>query len=114
MSLIDDICKDREAGTPGPWVVEEDIIANQVQGFPLILADTYMVVGTEGMYGDIDTDYANAKRIARVPDMEAALLAAEELADAIKGCYMDFSSDHDATRYWDALDAYRRATGDSQ
>lgn len=59
--------------TPGPWRVEVDNSSAQVQGFPLITSETYTVVGNEGMYGDIDTDYANAHLIAAAPDLYEAL-----------------------------------------
>ena len=59
--------------TPGPWVVVTDDTAAQVKGFPCIHSDNYIVVGVEGMYGDIETDYANARLIAAAPDLLEAL-----------------------------------------
>jgi hypothetical protein len=55
--------------TPGPWRVEIDKSAAQVKGFPVIEADEYTVVGTEGIYGDVDTDMANARLIAAAPEL---------------------------------------------
>jgi len=59
--------------TPGPWVVVTDESAAQVKGYPCIYADGYTVVGTEGMFGDIETDFANAHLIAAAPDLLDAL-----------------------------------------
>ena len=59
--------------TKGPWRVVVDEEAAQVKGFPCIEAEDYEVVGTEGMYGDLDTDYANAHLIAAAPDLYEAL-----------------------------------------
>lgn len=59
--------------TPGPWVVVKDESAAQVAGFPCIYANDYTVVGTEGMYGDIEEDFANAHLIAAAPDLYEAL-----------------------------------------
>ena len=59
--------------TPGPWAVVTDDTAAQVKGFPCIHSDNYIVVGVEGMYGDIETDYANARLIAAAPDLLEAL-----------------------------------------
>ena len=65
--------------TPGPWVVIADESAAQVKGFPCIESDGYTVVGLEGMYGDIETDFANARLIAAAPDMLEALQAAQSM-----------------------------------
>jgi hypothetical protein len=61
--------------TRGPWVVVADETAAQVRGYPCIYADGYTVVGTEGMYSDIETDFANARLIAAAPDLYMALEA---------------------------------------
>lgn len=69
MSMIDDIRKDRERGTVGAWKRTKD---------------SYEVADADGWY--VCRSFSgptNARRIARVPDMEAALLAADELADAV-------------------------------
>lgn len=67
--------------TPGPWVVVADESAAQVKGFPCIYANNYTIVGTEGMYGDIDTDFANAHLIAAAPDLYEALEFAMTIAN---------------------------------
>jgi hypothetical protein len=108
MSMIDDIKRDREDGTPGPWVSGHyDDIGDEVE------IQTY-----EGEYvASIDCDgafegniaeciYANARRIARVPDMEAALFAADELARELETLHdAEFSG---SLRR--ALAAYHKAT----
>lgn len=104
MSLIDDIRKDREAGTPGPWLghnmVNSDgrpmtpdeigeYVCNSVKmGKP----DRFLFVGAKHSDGgDCDICHtgngpkgeSNTRRIARVPEMEAALIAADELVKAM-------------------------------
>lgn len=58
--------------TPGPWLVEVDE-SSQVERYPMIASENYGVVGSEGMYGVIETDYANAHLIAAAPDLYEAL-----------------------------------------
>lgn len=109
-NLLDQIKADREAGTPGPWAWE---------GGEMVCADGKVIdhVSYEGMWFaryDEAEDAANARRIARVPDMEAALLAAGELADAA-GVMMDQCDDGDgyteaaAIRAANAIAAFRKA-----
>lgn len=86
-NLLDQIKADREAGTPGPWAWE---------GGEMVCADGKVIdhVSYEGMWFaryDEAEDAANARRIARVPDMETALLAAGELADKLEA--MDAQDD---------------------
>jgi hypothetical protein len=80
----EEIKQDQEQGTDGPWVVIEDENAEQVRGFPCIYAPGYTVVGLEGMYGDINTDFANARRIARLPELEEAYLTQAAEIEAFK------------------------------
>lgn len=60
--------------TPGPWFVE---VGNDPSAwanyFPKVVTEKYIVVGTEGMYGDRETDLANARLIAAAPEMLEAL-----------------------------------------
>lgn len=103
MNLIDQIKSDREAGTPGPWSGHNMIHADRgTQMTPdeigLYVAHSVrigdpsrflFVSGKHADGGDCDVCHtgngprgpANTRRIARVPDMEAALLSAAELAD---------------------------------
>ncbi len=87
MSLIDDIKRDSEAGTPGPWVFEPATDK---------LSDGDKVRGGDGFSVCCNTDFYptavlvdDMKRIARVPTLENQVLrdaeikaAAEELAEA--------------------------------
>jgi hypothetical protein len=117
MSLIDDIKRDQSAGTPGPWWTRSRYNGTDM-GCAIIAVrtDSGQLPGnpTRGMVGwasaILNTEArkceANARRIARVPDMEAALIAAERLADAAHATIHD---DCD-TSLVDALAAYRAAT----
>lgn len=114
----EEIKQDQEQGTDGPWVVIEDENAEQVRGFPCIYAPGYTVVGLEGMYGDINTDFANARRIARLPELEEAYLAqaAEmaELESALKKAdelsrSVEFYGSGVPRPVWDLLTEYRLA-----
>jgi hypothetical protein len=61
--------------TPGPWWVEggDPDAASWAARWPNIHADGYEVVGAQGLYGDYDTDMANARLIAAAPDLLEAL-----------------------------------------
>lgn len=118
-TLIDQIRKDREAGTDGPWKMETVRTScgtcHKVGPFPPASENLRSLKRyTHACFYD---DYppgvghphliANARRTARVPDMEAALLAAEELADVCE-------RDGHCIRLTDAIEraliAYREAT----
>ena len=91
MSIFDDIRRDREAGTPGPWGHREhwaDDDEREVYG----RADEtppfgeWSAIATVSAYDDTeygDKAEANARRIARVPELERIALDAEELAAAV-------------------------------
>ena len=100
MTLIEQIKADREAGTPGPW----HKVGASVQKSPNESAIAVCVSA-----GDRDRIEAseNARRIARVPDLEAALLAAEELAGAALSQWEVGTA---STELHFALLAYRKAT----
>lgn len=61
--------------TPGPWRVEIDDSPDAAWAWqwPTIVSDEYEVVGTEGLYGDLETDMANARLIAAAPELLVAL-----------------------------------------
>jgi hypothetical protein len=61
--------------TPGPWFVEinESEDADWSRKWPTIQSAEYEIVGTEGLYGEIETDKANARLIAAAPDLLEAL-----------------------------------------
>ena len=61
--------------TPGPWMVVVDESAAQCPGFPVIEAQDYTIVGVEGMFGELETDFANAHLIAAAPELYAVLEA---------------------------------------
>lgn len=116
MSMIEDIKRDREAGTPGPWSAFTDDTAphtNIVSPVPHTSC-VFSLAGRDKRHPDID-------RLCRVPDMEAALIAAEELADAAEcirhwhdamadGSGMVVSSEH-VHKLREKVTAYRAATG---
>jgi len=110
MSMIEDIKRDREAsydkGSWKPHKGEYQWWAYTASGYP--------VCSISGC------DYEHrARRIARVPDMEAALIAAEELADAVSALTSRPDSANggrliltvDVNRAEQKLAAYRAATG---
>ncbi|WP_233270448.1 hypothetical protein [Chachezhania sediminis] len=105
MGMIDDIKRDREAGTPGPWTGHNMVHADGRAMTPDEIGEYVcnsvkmgepnkflFVIGKHADGGDCDVCHtgngprgaANTARIARVPDMEAALLAAADLADALE------------------------------
>ena len=96
--MIDAIKRDREAGTPGPWGLLTDTGINSPHSSGLLFSawdpravDDTKEEGESWLAMRTRTDpardamksetHSNARRIARVPAMEAALLAAVELAD---------------------------------
>ena len=108
MSLLDEIKRDREAGTPGPWCNSHlDTREFEVEENGQPVGETY---------GRDDETFANARRCVRVPDMEKALLAAEKLAkatDALMERDTETSGSAEQPYYDDvdaALAAYRAAT----
>lgn len=105
MSLIEKIKADREAGTPGPFVISFESIDPE-----------WCVVTTAGgsIFANVHSagnGETNARRIARVPEMEASLLAAEELAQALEAAaHNKGTNPDDVKRTAAALVAYREAT----
>lgn len=93
--LIEQIKRDREAGTPGPWVAPYETYDN---GWTLDTGsqNSYVGIGpacesedmppvaitaVEMAFGMDDVLDANARRIARVPEMEARIMSdADEIA----------------------------------
>ena len=128
MTLIDKIKADREAGTAGPWEVRDcETYGDRCKTFYQEVWNdgVDILVTTEVTRAHNDGGAANMRRIARVPDMEAALLAADALDDASDaiinnaenlGNYSDpqaslpLSCIKDLTA---ALAAYRKAVGDA-
>lgn len=82
-TIFDDIRRDAEAGTPGPWVIS-DATPGRIIGAGAAVADTNIRF-TGLLDGEVGV---NARRIARVPELERIALAAERLAkagDAVAG-----------------------------
>lgn len=118
MNMIEQIKADREAGTPGPWSAFTDDTAphtNIVSPVPHTRC-VFSLAGRDKRHPDI-------KRVCRVPDMEAALIAAEEMAgaaDCIRhwhdamadGSGMVVSSEH-VHKLREAVAAYRATIGAS-
>lgn len=77
---IEQIKADREAGTHGPWHVIEDWYGEDVEGYN-INSPCSEIIGCEGLMGCKEID---ARRIARVPDMEDALIEVVELLESIR------------------------------
>ena len=102
MTLIDKIKADREAGTAGPW---EACATDDLSLFVCADNETH-----DPLIATINTvNPADARRIANVPNMEAALLAADALGLAID----DAASVDNAGVVATALAAYRKAIGDA-
>jgi hypothetical protein len=115
MSLIDDIKRDRDAGTPGPWIQNLGMLTKYDGDTtkPIEVAGLGMAHFSAGSLSFCH-QIANSRRIARVPDMEAALLAAENLANAVSVLSGAACLDDDGPSDWEnmrsALVAYREAT----
>lgn len=84
--LLEQIKNDREAGTPGPWLIPDKSSLGCIENHGgEIIAETYGI-------GENCSGYdADARRIARVPEMETLLMeqaakleAAEAMAEALK------------------------------
>lgn len=79
---LDELIADREAGTDGPWRFDGDW-----HRLPTILSgpcNEICTVKKRGFPGRSDhtkAESANARRIARLPDLEAAYLEAVELLE---------------------------------
>lgn len=114
MNMIEQIKADREAGTNGPW--DEDLIKTAWRGGQQSLINAspslapYVALAISDGIVDVD-----ARRIARVPDMETALIAADELANVY--ALYESRANADSPDDWAAMDnalaAYRAAIGDT-
>ena len=122
MRLLDEIKRDQQNGTPGPWSlgVEADSFVDMPTTLWLAIGpkdfSPVVLAVDEGPYDDVGKPEsevtANARRCVRVPDMEKALLAAEELAEAADACVMEaLYNDQPMPRDLErALNAFRAAT----
>ena len=99
---IDELKRDRAAGTQGPWV--HNVMCEDV-------GDPYLdYVSGNGRVVAGETTETDARRIARVPDLEAAYIAlaarvkaADELAER---AYHVFQSEYTNTRHLEGAKAY--------
>ena len=120
MTLIDDIRKDREPPQVKRLSGQEwSVVPGQSPGTLYVRGPSFttMVITTASDLSGEDyiARNADARRIARVPDMEAALLAAEELAQAVGDWSMPrgsngMTSPDEGHPLMAALAAYRKAT----
>ncbi len=90
MSIFDEIRADIANGTPGPWECNDPEKYDQKWGGVFSKTAVY-APGVlfawrcaEVQGPDNETEFANARRIARVPKLEQIALAAEELAKAVQ------------------------------
>lgn len=95
---IKQMTADREAGTPGPWRV------GPVDDTRVESADGSEVADIDGDYNQPETwpvMEANARRIARVPDLEAEVLRLRQALKIIAGysqCIDNLMSNVDVAR----------------
>ena len=115
MTLIDKIKADREWGSNGPFFADSDTdwcldTSGENSCYYINSADgPWAVVAVESAFGEDNRNDADMRRVCRIPDMEAALLAAEELARLVVAqSSMSNLGEIDA-----ALAAYRKAVGDT-
>ena len=98
MTLFDQIKADREAGTPGPWSVSESPIGprhwrirSDVETYKFDhrtmsqeIAITMPIYGPYAYLKWPKKEAANARRVARVPELEAIALAAKRALEAAR------------------------------
>lgn len=116
MDLIERIKRDREAGTDGPWLRENaTVYALMHSGWRKGVEEFKNRFSCYVQHDQKDSTpeeaEANARRIASVPEMEAALLAAEQVSKWLEACTKSefFKWDADQLEYaMEALKAYRK------
>lgn len=98
MTVFDDIRADREAGTPGGWEISTDVCGYEtctIHGIEKLPTEDGLgqgwcyikgprAINDEWYWPDEAAQSANARRIARVPELEAIALAAEKMAEALE------------------------------
>lgn len=115
MSMIEDIKRDREGMPDGGWFSLPMQGPRAQNNFARVFAtdDDLRYIAdcrdTLNFHSKTDNE-TNARRIARVPSMEAALLAAEELADAVDEWSAKGRTEATAAALNTALGNYRAAT----
>lgn len=82
---IADIKKDREVGTIGPWRTQEDFLnVYALSGGTTGITTAIAKLFKHEVEGGKEEALANLRRVARVPEMEEALIAAADLAPRVK------------------------------
>ncbi len=79
---IKEVIADREAGIAENWVVKWRTDGTSIISMGSVESGPHMQADLP-FEKDWIRDVANARRIARVPELEAAVIAAEELADMV-------------------------------
>ena len=111
MSIFDDIRNDVKGGTPGPWEWSEEY-PDDLR--PLWICDMCQGQGYL-LWDDTEKEDIDARRIARVPDLERIALAAEKLEKAAELVTSDCApTAWDWKRYSAARDAFRAAVEEAQ
>lgn len=99
MTIIKDIKADMAAGTAGPWREGRFLSVHPSADIGGTIASTS---GRSGAWQGPDQASANARRIARVPEMEALVLAGDRLVKAINAV-RDVSGQGDVTATLDMM-----------
>ena len=112
MSIFDEIKSDLENGTPGVWERTPNGMGKGLSEFGIQGRDDRRGICSTGGYedgkdGTFEENKANARRIARLPDLERIALAAKELADATDR-FME--NGYELIPMMNALKAFRDAT----
>lgn len=102
---IEQLKRDREAGTDGPWRVEDgqiwDSRSDGEPGIPMFRGVTdYRRWGRDYTNRELAI---NARRIARLPDLEAAFLEAVELMKHAQRYDADFCHDCGISQFLEKL-----------
>ena len=112
--LIDDIKSDRDLGTPGPWDNKGEHTADTEFGVFAGAGRSICSTGgySDGLAGTYFENCCNATRIARVPAMEEALLAAVDVVDELEHIMHMHTLTYDSAT--DAIIAFRKALEPTQ
>jgi len=115
MISFDEIERDAKAGTPGDWERTPNGMGKGLSEFSIQGHGRRGICSTggyeDGKDGTFEENKANARRIARLPDLERIALAANELADSVDSL-LEYMRGHDdgCGKTSAALTAFREAT----
>ena len=115
-SFFDQIEMDREAGTDLPWVDEHDLPYGRMPRVHVTQKGA-LICEVGNVATSQDEWEGLARRIARVPDLEAIALAAEKMAEAVDLLFDQVSdggsyTEATALKLNEALTAYRAAVAE--